>query len=91
MQMMTNNMKGFLIWGLLSLIWGSHFLLIEIADDSFLPLTIAFDRLAIGGAVLYLVLRMQGSRLPKLGKSWMPFIVIGIFEALLTWSWFRSS
>lgn len=81
---MTVKSKSLVLLALLSVIWGSYFLLIEIADDSFPPLTIASVRLAIGAAVLYPLLSMQGQRLPKLGKAWGPLLVIGIFEALLT-------
>ncbi len=80
--MQTKN-KSLLVLGLLSLIWGSYFLLIQIADDSFPPLFISTARLLLGSLVIYPVLRFRKVSLPPLGKVWLPFLLIGIFEALL--------
>ncbi|MDX1415457.1 MAG: EamA family transporter [Candidatus Promineifilaceae bacterium] len=81
---MSIESRGLILLALLSLIWGAYFLLIEIADDSVPPLAIATVRLGIGALVLYPVLKWQGGRLPPLGREWAPFVIIGLFEALLT-------
>ncbi|MFZ0547185.1 MAG: EamA family transporter [Candidatus Promineifilaceae bacterium] len=80
---MSINKKSLILLGLLSLVWGGYFLLIEIADDSFPPFVIATTRLAMGAVILLVVLKRQGLRLPPLGRSWVPFLIIGFFEALL--------
>lgn len=80
---MSINKKSLILLGLLSFIWGGYFILIEIADESFPPIVIATTRLAIGAALLLAVLKRQGLRLPPLGRAWVPFFIIGFFEALL--------
>jgi drug/metabolite transporter (DMT)-like permease len=80
---MSLNNKSLLVLGLLSLIWGSSFLLIQVADDSFPPLFIATVQLMLGALVVYPVLRLQKLQLPRLGKAWGPFLIIGLFEALV--------
>ncbi len=80
---MSLKTKGLLILGLLSLIWGSYFLLIKVADESFPPMFIATVRLMLGALVVYPVLRLQKLKLPRLGVAWVPFVIIGLFEALV--------
>jgi drug/metabolite transporter (DMT)-like permease len=80
---MSLKTKGLLVLGLLSLIWGSYFLLIKVADESFPPMFIATVRLILGTLVVYPVLRFQKLKLPRLGKAWVPFLIIGLFEALV--------
>lgn len=80
---MSLKTKGLLVLGLLSLIWGSYFLLIKVADESFPPMFIATVRLILGVLVVYPVLRFQKLKLPRLGKAWVPFLIIGLFEALV--------
>lgn len=80
---MLKKNRSLFILGLLSLIWGSYFLLIQIADDSFPPLFISAIRLLLGSLVIIPVLRWQNISLPPLGKIWLTFLLIGIFEALL--------
>jgi drug/metabolite transporter (DMT)-like permease len=80
---MSENNKSLLFLGLLSLVWGGFFLLIEIASKSFPPLVIATIRLMIGGGILLVVLKRQGLQLPPIGRAWIPFAIVGFFEALL--------
>jgi drug/metabolite transporter (DMT)-like permease len=46
--------------GLLAAIWGGSYLLIKYALDGFSPAMIVFGRTALGAAVLYAVIRIQG-------------------------------
>jgi drug/metabolite transporter (DMT)-like permease len=78
---MSLKTKGLLVLGLLSLIWGSYFLLIKVADESFPPLFISTVRVILGALIVYPVLRFQKLKLPRLGKAWVPFLIIGLFEA----------
>lgn len=50
--------------GLLALLWGSNFLLIAVALDSFSPLQIMASRLGLGAAALLIILMLSGQRLP---------------------------
>ena len=56
--------------GLLALLWGSNFLLIAIALDGFNPLQIMAGRLALGAAVLVIILLVGGQRLPRELAVW---------------------
>jgi drug/metabolite transporter (DMT)-like permease len=75
--------KGTIYLVLCSLIWGGSFLLIKIADETIPPLTFTMSRMAIGATLLYLYLRMRGDDMPRMGRSWIPFGVMGIFGTLL--------
>ncbi len=68
---------------ILSLIWGSSFLLIKLAIDDIPPITMAATRVVIAFAVLYLVVRLRGQTLaPPWGAGgrarWGQFLVIGM-------------
>jgi drug/metabolite transporter (DMT)-like permease len=80
---MSTKTKSLIILGVLSFIWGGYFLLIQIADDSFQPITIATARMVIGAIIVFPVLKLQGLSLPPLGRGWFPLIIIGLFEALV--------
>jgi drug/metabolite transporter (DMT)-like permease len=49
---------------LLAFIWGWSFLFIKVAVEGLTPTTVAWARIALGAAVLRLVLRHQGGRVP---------------------------
>jgi drug/metabolite transporter (DMT)-like permease len=49
---------------LLAFIWGWSFLFIKVAVEGLTPTTVAWARIALGGAVLWAVLRRQGGRVP---------------------------
>jgi drug/metabolite transporter (DMT)-like permease len=49
---------------LLAFIWGWSFLLIKVAVEGLTPTTVAWARITLGAAVLTLVLRSQGGRVP---------------------------
>jgi len=56
--------------GLLALLWGSNFLLIAVALDGFDPLQIMAGRLALGAAVLVMILLLGGQHLPRQLAVW---------------------
>jgi drug/metabolite transporter (DMT)-like permease len=49
---------------LLAFIWGWSFLFIKVAGEGLTPTTVAWARIALGAAVLYLALRRQGGAVP---------------------------
>jgi drug/metabolite transporter (DMT)-like permease len=68
---------------ILSLIWGSSFLLIKLAIDEIPPITMAATRVVIAFAVLYLVARLRGQTLAPPWNAggrarWGQFLVIGM-------------
>ena len=51
------------LMGLLALLWGASYLLIKYALEDFSPAMVVFVRTALGAAVLYAVVRAQGTEL----------------------------
>jgi drug/metabolite transporter (DMT)-like permease len=80
---MGTRSKGMVYLAILSLIWGASFLLIKIAVESIPPLPLATARMAVGAICLYLFLKIRGDGMPRIGKEWVPFLVLGVSYALL--------
>lgn len=55
---------------LLACLWGSGFLWIKVALEGMSPVQITFARLALGGAILLLIVRARGLALPKGAAIW---------------------
>ncbi|MQM28713.1 DMT family transporter [Glycomyces albidus] len=76
----------------LALLWGSGFLWIKIGLEGFTPVQITLFRMALGAAVLLVILRLSGLRLPRDRKTWghltvaaffgnaLPYLLFGIGE-----------
>ena len=76
---------------LLALIWGWSFLLIKVALGGMTPATVAFARIALGMVVMLGVLKARRVALPRDGRSWRHFAVMGAAYSavpftLLAWS-----
>lgn len=74
----------------LSVIWGSSFVLIEYALKSFSPFFTVFLRVFIGALTLTVILAAQGVLLPRDRKMWVLFLIMGILQnalpfSLITW------
>jgi len=68
----------------LSALWGSSYLFIKIAVDGHLaPAELVFVRLVLATAVLYLVARLQGLRLPRDRRVWRSFAIMGLVGTAL--------
>jgi drug/metabolite transporter (DMT)-like permease len=65
--------------------WGLSFLFIEIALRGIGPLWIVVGRTGVGAAVLLLILRVRGKRLPRTARMWRHLLVLGIFANALPW------
>ncbi len=80
---------GPLEWGLLvllSIFWGGSFLFVGIAVSDFQAFTIAFLRVAIATAVLWLVLAATGTGMPKKTSIWASFFLMGAINGALPFS-----
>lgn len=64
--------------GLLAAIWGTSFLLMKVALVDLTPLQIVLGRMAIGGAVLLVVLRIRAERLPSGRRIWASLAFVGV-------------
>ena len=83
-------MKNFLWLLLLASLWGPSFLFIKVAVGEIPPLTLVVGRVGIAAALLFIILRLQGRSLPKLGPIWIHFGVMALFQnalpfALINW------
>jgi drug/metabolite transporter (DMT)-like permease len=72
-----------LMLGFLCLAWGLAFLLTAVGLELFPPLTLVAIRLIIGAAVLYLIMRWQGHRLPREGHWWLRFAALTLMGNLV--------
>ena len=75
----------------LGLMWGSSYLFIKLAVDSFGTFTLIALRLLIGAAFLWVVLRASRTPLPRDRRAYMHLVVMSIVNitipfALITWA-----
>jgi drug/metabolite transporter (DMT)-like permease len=63
---------------LLALLWGSSFLWIKLALDGLSPVQLVLVRLALGAAVLVLVVRVRWLRLPRDRATWLRLTVAAL-------------
>lgn len=67
----------------LTAVWGSSFLFIEVGLQALNPAQVAFSRVALGAAALLITLVFQRRGLPRQWNTWRHLIVVGItFNAL---------
>ncbi len=65
------------------LLWGSTYLAIRFALDSYPPFLLGAIRMSIAGALMYVVLRARGAR-PPTRKQWRTLAVLSIWMVLLS-------
>ena len=69
--------RAYIAFIAISVIWGTTYLAIKLALETIPPFTMGGLRYVIGGAILALLLRARGVRLPP-ASAWPPFAVIGL-------------
>ncbi len=67
----------------LTVLWGSAFLLNELALASFPPSVLVAGRIVVATLMIYGYLRATGSRLPPIGRGWLPMLVLAVFGNVL--------
>jgi drug/metabolite transporter (DMT)-like permease len=77
------GLRNFLWLLFLSSLWGPSFLFIKVAVGEIPPLTLVVGRVGIATLLLYAILRMQRRNLPKFGRIWKHFAVVGFFSNAL--------
>jgi len=75
---------------LLSIIWGSAFMLVKVALEDVPPLTLVAGRLTGAAVFLLAALVLTGRSLPSDRSSWRAFVVLGVVNnawpfTMLTW------
>jgi drug/metabolite transporter (DMT)-like permease len=64
---------------LLAMIWGSAFLWIKLADRDFSPVEVTLARLALGAAVLWLIVLTRREPIPRGWRLWAHIAVAAVF------------
>ena len=75
--MPKENLRAYLAWAAICLIWGTTYLAIRIGVHDFPPVLFAGLRWIIAGPILILILRLRGYKLPTL-KDIKHLAVVGI-------------
>lgn len=65
---------------LLSAIWGSAFIAVEIALASYEPFIIAFFRITLATLFLYAIMKLKKLSFPKEKKTWLILIAVGVLN-----------
>ncbi len=78
--------RGWVLFGLMSVIWGVPYLLIKVADDGGVSVPVlVFARVAIGAAVL-LPLAIRRGQIRVLAGRWRWLAVFAVVEIMLPWA-----
>jgi drug/metabolite transporter (DMT)-like permease len=76
-------------WGLLvtlSILWAGSFFYIGVTVQALPPLSIVAFRVAVGGALLYAVVRLTGGPMPTDWKTWRAFATMGVLNNVVPFS-----
>lgn len=76
--------RGWVLFGLMSVIWGIPYLMIKVAVDGVSVPVLVFARTAVGAAVL-LPLALRGGRLAGLRGHAKPLLAFAALEILVPW------
>lgn len=74
---------GWLLIGILSILWGGAFFLIEVGLRSYPPITLVFMRLALAVPPMWFAMRFMGERLPKEPRIWGLLAIVGALNCAL--------
>jgi drug/metabolite transporter (DMT)-like permease len=65
---------------LLGSCWGPSYMVIKFGLESLPPLTIVFGRICLAALILFVTLKIQGRRLPPLGRVWLHYSAMGLIS-----------
>jgi len=77
---MLQRFRGFGLILLLGSCWGPSYMFIKFGLEALPPLTIVFGRILLAALVLYMILRIQGRRLPPFGRVWLHYSAMGLIS-----------
>ena len=80
--------RGWVLFALMSVIWGVPYLMIKVAVEGVSVPVLVFARTAVGAAVL-LPLALRGGRLAGLRRHWRPMAAFAAIEIIVPW-WLLS-
>jgi drug/metabolite transporter (DMT)-like permease len=87
----TANLYDYVLLILLSAIWGSAFVAIEVAVDTYPPMLVAFGRILLAFLFLYIIMKIQNKLFPSDFKTWKFLILAEILNSdmpffLISWA-----
>src|SRR4029079_4340414 len=71
------------LWLLLATLWGASYSFIKLGVATIPPVTLIAARTVIAGAILLLVLRLRGIRMPTDGRTWRLFAVQALVNSTI--------
>ena len=77
--------RGWVLFALMSVIWGVPYLLIKVAVEGVSVPVLVFARTAVGAAVL-LPLALRGGQLAGLRRHWRPLMAFATIEIVIPWA-----
>lgn len=80
---MTGRLWGLLL--LMSALWGGGFMLIKFALAGFAPISIVAGRVGVAAATLGVIMLFTRQRLPREGRIWRAFFIMGALNNMLPW------
>ena len=86
MSTLRATRSDWLIFAALGFMWGSSYLFIKLAVDSFGTFTLVALRLLVGAAFLWVVLRMSRTPLPRTRRMYGHLIVMAVINIVLPFS-----
>ena len=94
-MVLSPQLINWLLPSFLIITWGTSFMVTSIAIEGGLSaLTITLLRISLGAAVITLFTYSRGLRLPLCAKSWVSFMILGLFGSALPFlliSWGQQS
>jgi drug/metabolite transporter (DMT)-like permease len=80
--------QGWLLIGILAILWGGAFFLIEVGLRSFPPITLVFIRVGFAVPAMWIAMRIMDEKLPSDWASWHLLTVVGAFNCALPFTLF---
>ena len=79
-------MQKVIVWLILTLIWGSTWIFIKIGLNDLPPITFASARFILSAAVVFVIIRVQGIKIPRTGAEWRLLALTGVLQFGLNYS-----
>lgn len=85
---MNRDQTNLLLLFLLGAMWGPSFMFIKIAVEHIPPITMTAARLGIGALMLFLILKIKGTKFPKLKPVWKKLAFAGLIQSAIPFTLF---
>jgi drug/metabolite transporter (DMT)-like permease len=80
--------NAWLMIGILAILWGGAFFLIEVGLRSYPPISLVFMRLALAVPPMWVAMRLMGERLPTSPRIWGLLTIVGALNCALPFALF---